>query len=165
VVANAPAFAQTVVPVAAAPATGAAHLSSHDFTALVDRLVEAREAASPQRVHVAISHSEFGQVSLRFDQDANGLSVSMSSADPEFARAVQASTASAGSQTARDNDSAPRQDTLGHQQQQAAGSSSGQQSQAHGRDDRSPQARPEFRTATRQNPETDRSDTSGDIYA
>jgi hypothetical protein len=170
VVANAPSFAQTLAPVAAAPTTGAAQLSSHDFTALVDRLVEAREAASPRGVLAAISHSEFGQVSLRFDQDANGLSVSMSSADPDFARAVQANAASAGSQTATDNGSAPRQDTQGHPQQQAAGSSLGQsqsqaQSQAYSRDDRSPQTGPELRTATRQNPETDHSDASGDIFA
>jgi hypothetical protein len=174
VVANAPSSAQTVAPVAAAPTTGVAQLSSHDFTALVDRLVEAREAASPQAVHAAVSHREFGQVSLRFDQDANGLSVSMSSGDPEFARAVQASAASAGSQAAGDNGAAPRQDTQGHQQQPAAGSSSGQpqsqtqsqaQSQAYGRDDRSPQPRPELRSAARQKSETDRSDANGDIFA
>jgi hypothetical protein len=170
IIAGASSLTQTVAPVAVAPATGTTHLPSHDFTALVDRLVEAREAASPQTVHAAISHSEFGQVSLRFDQDSSGLSVSMTSADPEFARAVQASAASAGSQTASDNGSAPRQDAPGHHQQQAAGSSSGQpqsqtQSQAYGRENRGLQARAEARSATRHNPETGRSESSGDIYA
>jgi hypothetical protein len=170
IVADTSTLTQTVAPVAVAPATGTTQLSSHDFATLVDRLVEAREAASPQTVHAAISHSEFGQVSLRFDQDASGLSVSMTSADPEFARAVQASAASAGSQTPSDNGSAPRQDAPAHHQQHSAGSSSGQpqsqpQSQAYGRESRAPQARTQARSAARQNPETDRSQTGGDIYA
>jgi hypothetical protein len=170
VIASAPSLTQTIAPVAMAPATGTTHVPGHDFTALVDRLVEAREAASPQTVHAAISHSEFGQVSLRFDQDASGLSVSMTSADPEFARAVQASAASAGPQTANDNGSAPRQNASGHHQQQMASSSSGQpqsqtQSQAYGRENRGAEARAEARPATKQNPETGPGETSGDIYA
>jgi hypothetical protein len=79
----------------------------------------------PQAVSATISHGEFGQVSLRFDQDAGGLSVAMSSADPDFARAVQASAASAQSQTASDNGSnPPRQDSPS--QQPTGGSPSGQ---------------------------------------
>lgn len=62
----------------------------HDFTALVDRLVAAREAMQPQSVTMAVRHAEFGAVQLRFQQDASGLSVAMSSADPDFARAVSA---------------------------------------------------------------------------
>ena len=70
---------------------------SQDFAALVDRLVEARAAArsnaSPQVVEASISHAQFGQVGLRFEQGADGLSVSMSSADPEFNRAAQVAIA------------------------------------------------------------------------
>ena len=62
----------------------------HDFTALVDRLVAAREAMQPQSVTMAVRHAEFGAVQLRFQQDASGLSVAMASADPDFARAVSA---------------------------------------------------------------------------
>ncbi len=61
-----------------------------DFGALVDRLIEARDAVRPAGVDVSINHAEFGPVSLRFRQDGEGLSVSVASADPDFARAVQA---------------------------------------------------------------------------
>lgn len=74
---------------AALTATPAAE-RPHDFTALVDRLVAAREAMQPQSVTMAVRHAEFGAVQLRFQQDTSGLSVAMSSADPDFARAVSA---------------------------------------------------------------------------
>lgn len=75
---------------AAITATTAAAERPHDFTALVDRLVAAREAMQPQSVTMAVRHAEFGAVQLRFQQDASGLSVAMASADPDFARAVSA---------------------------------------------------------------------------
>lgn len=63
----------------------------HDFVKLVDRLIDARDSAAPQSVvSAAIKHAEFGQVSLHFQQDASGLTVSMASADPDFQPAVQA---------------------------------------------------------------------------
>lgn len=63
----------------------------HDFVKLVDRLIEARDSAAPQSVvSAAIKHAEFGQVSLHFQQDASGLTVSMASPDPDFQPAVQA---------------------------------------------------------------------------
>jgi hypothetical protein len=61
-----------------------------DFAALVDRLSQAREAAGPQSVSLAVNHGEFGKVSLRFHHDDTGLSVAMTSPDPDFARAVSA---------------------------------------------------------------------------
>lgn len=61
-----------------------------DLAALVDRLVEARDAAAPQTVSLALTHTEFGKVSLRFQQDEAGLSVAMASPDPDFAKAVSA---------------------------------------------------------------------------
>lgn len=62
----------------------------HDFVALVDRLVAARELVQPQAFQVAVQHSEFGQIQLRFRQGGDGLSITMASADPEFARVVSA---------------------------------------------------------------------------
>ena len=59
-----------------------------DFTALLDRLVAAREAAMPQRVSITLSHAEFGPVHLRFRQEAGAVAVAMTSADSEFARAA-----------------------------------------------------------------------------
>lgn len=76
-----------------------------DFSALVDRLVAAREAAqasvSPQAVHAAIAHAEFGQVSLRFEQQDGTLNVAMTSPDPDFARSALA--AAPASQQGTDN--------------------------------------------------------------
>jgi hypothetical protein len=169
-------FSQTAAPVTSAPTTNAVGQTGHDFATLVDRLVEARDAASPNSVHAAITHSEFGQVSLRFDQDANGLSVAMSSADPEFARAVQASSAqsqmSGDNNNDRNNDrGAPRQDTSSPQQ--TAGSASGQsqsqaQTSASGRDDRNTQAQNATRTGRtsgQQTQDADTADTRAGIYA
>jgi hypothetical protein len=64
----------------------------HDFAQLVDRLVAAREAVMPQPVALAIDHAEFGPVRLAFRHDDAGLSVALSSPDPDFARAVTAAS-------------------------------------------------------------------------
>lgn len=61
-----------------------------DFSALIDRLVAAREAVAPQGVAISVAHADFGQVHLRFRRDEAGLSVAMASADPAFARAASA---------------------------------------------------------------------------
>lgn len=60
----------------------------HDFAALIDRLASAREAAQPHAVSIALPHGDFGPVHLRFSQDETGLSVTMASANPDFARAA-----------------------------------------------------------------------------
>lgn len=112
----------------------------HDFAALVDRLVEARDAAMPQTVRAAINHAEFGQVSLRFDQGDSGLTVAMTSADPDFARAVQSAAPTGQTATTADNGSSSQRHD-GHSQQ-SAGTASGQaQSQSSTRDGQSAQAR------------------------
>ena len=106
------AMANAAQPAVAAPATGPLHAARpHDFAALMDRLITARDAAQtglPQSVHVALDHADFGPISLSFQHDQGGLAVSVASPDPDFARAVQAAipaaTASAGSDSAsRDN--------------------------------------------------------------
>jgi hypothetical protein len=61
-----------------------------DFAQLIDRLVAAREAAAPQAASLSLAHAEFGRIDLTFASDAEGLSVNLSSPDPDFARAVQA---------------------------------------------------------------------------
>lgn len=74
-----------------APATRpAAAATTHDFAAVVDRLIAARDMVQPHAVNLSIDHADFGKVSLAFRQDDGGLSVAVSSADPAFARAVQA---------------------------------------------------------------------------
>ena len=74
----------------------------HDFATLVDRLIEARDAARPQGVSLALDHADFGKVSLHFRHDEAGLSVSASSPDPAFARAVEAAIPAAAASTGAD---------------------------------------------------------------
>jgi hypothetical protein len=61
-----------------------------DFSALIDRLIAAREAVAPQAMTISVAHTEFGQVHLRFRREEAGLAVSLASADPGFARAASA---------------------------------------------------------------------------
>lgn len=108
-------------PAAAAPgsvvAASRAVEQPHDFATLVDRLIEARDSALPATVHAAINHAEFGSVSLKFEHDDAGLTVGLSSPDPEFARAVQAAAPADRQGVAQEGGSsagfsALRQDTL-----------------------------------------------------
>ena len=98
-----------------------------EASALVDRLVEARAAAqggsTAQSVQASVTHSEFGKVSLQFDRDPGGLSVSMTSADPGFAAAAK----SALSNNALTSASAPSANAPSNNSQQvfAMGSSAG----------------------------------------
>ena len=62
----------------------------HDFSALVDRLVAAREAVQPQGATLTVAHAEFGPVELRFRHEERGLAVSLTNADPDFVRAAAA---------------------------------------------------------------------------
>jgi hypothetical protein len=72
---------------AAAPAMPAAPLAQpHDFSALVDRLAAAREAAQPQAISVSLPHTDFGRVQLSFRHEDGTLAVSLASQDPDFAR-------------------------------------------------------------------------------
>lgn len=123
----------------AAPATPQtrADTGPQDFATLIDRLVEARDAAMPQAVRAAIAHAEFGQVSLRFHQQDGDIAVSMTSADPGFAPAVQAAVAASQPASGSANDTGrndgsrdPRQEAASSQQQAAqanAGQSGGGQ--------------------------------------
>lgn len=94
-----------------------------DFAQLVDRLTAAREMASPQPVHVALNHAEFGKVSLRFESDNGALNVALSSPDPEFARAV---AAAAPAQQGASTGSSDQQAAQSFQQQTGPQSPSGQ---------------------------------------
>lgn len=129
-------------PATPAPATGApvVELPRHDFAALVDRLVEARNASASQSTHASLNHAEFGQVSLHFQQDGDNLKVGMSSADPDFARAAQAAQAvmPAERQNANaDTNSRGQSQTQG--QSQAGNNSSQAHHEAAGRGERSDQ--------------------------
>jgi len=101
-------------------------IEPRDFTALLDRLAAAREAMRGEqtRVSLALPHAEFGQVRLDFRHDERGLSVSMASSDPAFARA--ASTALPLAQSAAPADAGPRQGSEGQPRGQADAQSFGQ---------------------------------------
>jgi hypothetical protein len=113
---------------ATGPATPSAPQNGPDMAALVDRLVEARAAArsglGTQSVQAAITHADFGKVSLRFDQNDDGMSVSMASNDPAFAPAAraamaQASTVSAAGSSAQGNATGQQSSGQQHNQQQS----------------------------------------------
>ncbi len=102
----------------------------HDFAALIDRLVEARQAvqatAANQTVLASVQHAEFGRVSLAFQQDAGGLTVSFANPDPDLARAVQSLTPVAAPVSSGDAGAgAQRQDWQG------SGSAGSGQAQSH----------------------------------
>ncbi len=81
------------MPAGGLPASFAPALRPNDFSALIDRLIAAREAMQPQAVSLAVPHGEFGKVQLHFRHETGGLAVTLRSADPDFARTVQAAAA------------------------------------------------------------------------
>ena len=68
-------------------------MARHDFAAMVDRLIDARDLAGAQPATMTLRHDEFGAVSLRFRSADDGLTVTMASPDPDFARTVNAAVA------------------------------------------------------------------------
>ena len=107
----------------AAPATTSTPASAeqpHDFATLVNRLSEAREAASPQVVRTALQHAEFGRISLQFRHDDASLSVTMANADPAFTSAVQGAVAATLAGNAAGNGDQPQGDRQQPQQPQTA---------------------------------------------
>lgn len=64
-----------------------------EFAALIDRLAAARDGVASQTVSITVAHQDFGPVRLHFRPDELGLSVSMASADPDFARIAAAAPA------------------------------------------------------------------------
>lgn len=116
---EAPASRPATAPVSATPAAGSSE-QPHDFATLVDRLSEAREAASPQVVRTALHHADFGRVSLQFRHDDGNLSVTMANADPAFTSAVHNAVAASASGSAAGNGDQPRQEGQQGQQQQSA---------------------------------------------
>ena len=123
------------------PAVGAA-ARPHDFAALVERLVAAREAVQPQTATLTVAHAEFGPVELRFRHEIGGLAVSLTSADPGFARAaavappVNLPVSAASFVTAETSQFAPARDNTssagGSAGGTAGGSARGQQSERRG---------------------------------
>ncbi len=83
-----------------------------DFAALVGRLSQAREEASPHLVRTALHHGQFGPVSLEFRHEERGLAVTMAAAAPGFGGSVQTAVAATLANASENGDS-PREG--GHQ--------------------------------------------------
>lgn len=143
------------VPVAApanAPVTATAVMpAGHDFAQLIDRLVAARESTQPQAATLALAHAEFGKVELRFASDGAGLSVALASADPDFARAIQAAVPPV--QASADSSAAQ-----GRQQGQPGAQAESFASQQHGQQTARREPQDRFLAA---NPAPRQADTSG----
>lgn len=125
-----------------------------DFATLVDTLNRAREDASPRSINVAVTNTDFGRVSMRFDSTDAGLSVAMSAADPGFARAVNASSEAAA--TSADTRS---------QNQQSQGDARAMASDANAQRQQQSQqqsARPDSRFAASGQPTNRREDAAAD---
>jgi hypothetical protein len=117
-------FGEIVAPQPALPVTHAAPSPApviHDFAALIDRIVAAREASAAP-VALAVRHAEFGPVTLRFEQGDSGLTVAATSPDPDFARAAAAALPTDRPAIA---DSAPRDGGKASAQQETANSNGG----------------------------------------
>jgi hypothetical protein len=169
-----PAPAQAVI---SAPQTAAP--TSTDFAGLIDRLVEARDAAGLQSggattIAATLAHTEFGRVSMQFRQDDGALSVSMASSDPGFAPAVQMATTAPGTAANEDRGNAARQDqqqagTPGNQNagQNATGSQAQTQTQSQSQSQpSSPRGNGQSRADEDQQSSTaDPRQTDGSIYA
>jgi hypothetical protein len=83
---------------------------TQDVAALIDRITEARAAAAPHVVRAALVHEEFGSVSVNFRTEASHIHVTLGSADPGFAPAVQAAAAASLAGTAAQDDANQRRD-------------------------------------------------------
>ena len=120
-------------PVAAPPITVSAAAPAplqrpHDFSALIDRLAAAREAAAPQSVSISLPHADFGRVQLHFRSEDGALAVSLASADPDFARiAAQAAPPVLAVSEARNADHAPGHSSARSDGQAASASGHGSQ--------------------------------------
>lgn len=108
-----------------------------DFGALVDRLAEARDAAGTEPVRLALRHAEFGQVALHIRSDDSGLSVTMASPDPDFARAVSAAVPAASA--AQGGESLPQSDS--GQSRSSSGASTGSDPGGNNRSNAAPERR------------------------
>ncbi|MCB2049258.1 MAG: hypothetical protein KDE32_13690 [Novosphingobium sp.] len=99
-----------------------------DFGDIVERLARARETEQPDLVRTTVSTRDFGPVAMQMRTVENRLHVAMINADPGFAPAVQAASATAASGQQSSPDSSSQQQSQSQQGQQATLSSGSGQS-------------------------------------
>lgn len=110
-------------------AADAAPIAAERFGELVEAIAQARETGSSHAIRATVSHAEFGVIALKLASDDSGVSAIMSSADADFAPAVQAS-ASAGRSGQEPGQSMAQQNPQ-QMTQQGFGQSNSGQSQAN----------------------------------
>lgn len=153
----------------AAPASGEARPERIAFATLVDTLNRAREEAAPRTVNVAVTNTDFGRVSLRFDTSDAGLSVAMSSADPAFVRAASAAGEAQGASGDTRGQNGPAQSEA--RAQPGEGGAQRNNSQQNPQQQQAGTARHDPRSPARTTPDTRREDDaaatngSNGIYA
>lgn len=121
-----------------------------DINAALDQLVAAREALMPAETALAIDHAEFGEVSIRIEQKADGrLSAELAGADPELHRAVTAAVAADRGSAAGSESDGGRSTLLPGQRNPGNGgdAAAGERRQAGDEPQRRGMARDETRTA------------------
>ena len=101
-------------PVSASPVSAP---QPHDFAALIERLVDARQTVqatlASQTIQATFEHPEFGRLSLQFRQDPSGLTVSFANPEPDLARAVQTMATTTAFPGSGETGTAQRQDGQG----------------------------------------------------
>lgn len=95
--------------------TSTAATPTQDIAALVDRIAEARAAASPHTIRASLVHEEFGAVSVNLRSEASHIHVTLGSADPGFAPAVQAAAAASLAGNGSDDANARRETSMPQQ--------------------------------------------------
>jgi hypothetical protein len=119
---------------------------AQDLTQIVDRLAAAREALAPATAALAINHSEFGELSLRFDQQRDGhLAVHIAASNPEAQRAMVVAASQQPSFGTSDNRSTGGEHLA---QSHARGAAGGRDGAGHGGTDT--QGQPRQRRASSQ---------------
>jgi hypothetical protein len=145
--------ADQLVQVANAPAPALPAMPSpSDIDAALDLLVAAREALMPAEAALAIDHAEFGEVSIKFEQSADGqLSAELTAADPELKRAVTAAAAAdRGAAANTDGDSSRSAQLANHRgSATAGGDAAGGRSQSSGGQSNAERDIPQRRAPTR----------------
>ena len=147
---SAPVSAASADPISAVPGAQAASAPAQvfapaDITAALDRLVAAREALMPAEAAVAIDHSEFGKISIRFEQSPDGqLSAELRAADPEVQRAVTAAVATDRGFSMTSEGDGSRSLNLGNPRSASAGSDGSSGESGRTGSDREPNRRHEL---------------------
>ena len=130
---------------------------AQDLTQIVDRLAAAREALAPATTALAVNHAEFGELSLRFDQQRDGhLAVHIAASNPEAQRAMAVAAGQQPSFGSPDNRSAGGEPLP---QSHARDSAASRDGASHGGGDA--RGEPQQRRASSQNGPPDEPDRQG----